>query len=135
VTDTALYIGIGFFLLLGAFIQFFVQWRRHHRDFTKELEPVLRSVGLRFVSATWPGWFKVGPFPKLEVELGRPQSRVGGIHGEYAEYRIVTFRDSEGQTHEIWAKIEFEMFRLRRIRWDATRKRKLPEAAKELIEN
>ena len=130
-----LYIGIGILVVIGLAFYFLITWRRHQKDFREHLEPILKSYGLRFVAARWTGFFKVGPFPKLEIEVGRPQSRVGGIRGEFSEYRIVTFQDSEGRTHEVWANLEFEMFRLRSIRWRAASVHDLPEAAKTMLEN
>lgn len=128
------YLIIGIFIVIGLTLYFLIIWRRHQKDFREYIEPVLESCGLKFVSAKWPGFFKVGPFPKFEVEIGRPQSRVGGIRGEFNEYRIVTFLDSDGRSHEIWANIEFEMFRLRFIKWRAVNEHSLPEAAKALLE-
>ncbi len=134
-TDATLYIGIGILVVVVLSVQFLITWRRHHRDYREHLEPILSSHGLQFVSARWPWFFKVGPFPKFEVEVGRPQSRVGGIRGEYNEYRIVTFQDSEGKAHEVWANLEFEMFRLRRLRWRTDSRYDLTEAARGLLEN
>jgi hypothetical protein len=134
-TGIMLYIGIGILVVIGLAFYFVITWRRHQKDFRGHLEPILKSYGLRFVAARWPGFFKVGPFPKLEIEVGRPQSRVGGIRGEFSEYRIVTFQDSEDQTHEVWANLEYEMFRLCSIRWRAVSAHDLPEAAKAMLED
>ena len=128
------YIGIGVLVLCGFAIQLVIRNRRHGRDHRKDLEPVLARHALAFVSAKWPGRFKVGPFPKFEIELGRPQSRAGGIRGEYDEYRLVTAKDSKGNTHELWARLEFELFRLRRIRWRAENEQNLPAQARALLE-
>ena len=117
------YMGIAILVMVGCAFQFVVSYRRHRRDHRQDLEPILNSHGLTFISAKWPGLFKVGPFPKVEVEVGRPQSRFGGIRGEYDEYRVVTVKDSQGNRFEIWARLEFELFRLRRIRWCADKSR------------
>ena len=130
-----LYVGIGLLVVAGLTVQFVITRRRHGRDHQRDLKPVLKSHDLTFVSAKWPGSFKVGPFPKVEVEVGRPQSRVGGISGEYDEYRIVNVRDSDGNTHQLWAKLEFELFRLRRIRWRAEDGQNLPSQARALLED
>lgn len=53
----------------------------------------------------------------IGIEVGGPQSRAGGICGEYDEHRIVTVQDSQGKIHELGAKLEFEVFLLRRVRW------------------
>jgi hypothetical protein len=134
-SDIVLYIGIGVLVASGLAVQLLITHRRHRHDHRKDLEPILKAHGLTFVSARWPGRFKVGPFPKFEIEVGRPQSRVGGIRGEYDEYRIVTVQDSQGKIHEHWAKLEFEVFRLRRIRWRAENGKNLPTQAREMLEN
>ena len=134
-SDIVLYIGIGLLVAGGLAVQLLITHRRHRRDHRKDLEPILKTHGLTFVSASWPGSFKVGPFPKCEIEVGPPQSRVGGTRGEYDEYRIVTVQDSQGKIHELWAKLEIEVFRLRRIRWRAENAKSLPSQAREMLEN
>lgn len=134
-SDTVLYIGIGMFAVGGLAVYLVIAFRRHGRDHRKDLEPILAAHGLAFVSARWPGMFKVGPFPKFEVEVGRPRSRVAGISGEYDEYRIVTVQDSQGSIHELWAKLEFELFRLRQIRWRAENDQNLPSQARAMLED
>ena len=134
-SDIVLYLGIGVLAAGGLAVQLLITHHRHRRDHRQALEPVLKTHGLTFVSASWPGRFKVGPFPKFEIEVGRPQSRVGGIRGEFDEYRIVTVQDSRGNLHELWANLEFELFRLRRIRWRAENAKSLPSQAREILEN
>ena len=126
--------GIALVAVIGLAIYFLITWRRHQKDYREHLEPILNLHGLQFVNARWPGFFKVGPFPKFEVETGRPQSRALGISGEFDEYRIVTFRDSDSQTHDVWALLEFEMFRLRGVRWRAENSQDLPGPAKAMLE-
>lgn len=132
--DIALYIGIGLLVLGGLAVQFTVARRRQRRDYRKDLEPILVKHELTFVSARWPGMFKVGPFPKIEIEIGRPQSRAGGIRGEYDVYRIVTVQDAKRNIHKLWAKLEFELFGLRRISWRAEKSQHLPPEAREMLE-
>ena len=134
-SNIVLYIGIGLLVAGGLAVQLVITHRRHMRDHRKDLEPILQTHGLTFVSASWPGRFKVGPFPKFEIEVGRPQSRVGGIRGEFNEYRIITVQDARGKIHELWANLEFELFRLRRIRWRAENAKRLPSKAREMLEN
>ncbi len=119
----------------GLAVQFVIARRRHRRDHRDDIEPILAVHGLTFVSVRWPGMFKVGPFPNVEIEVGRPQSRAGGIRGEYDEYRIVTVHDSQGKIHELWAKLEFELFRLQRIRWRTGDCQNLPSQARGILEN
>lgn len=130
-TDTTNICVIGGFLLVA----FVISRRRHQRDLRQYLEPELRRCGVDFISAVYPGMFKIGPFPKIEFEVGRPQSTIGGIRGEYDEYRIVSFKDSTGATHRLWALVEFEMFRFRRVRWRAEQKDGLPPSVLPILEN
>ncbi len=134
-SDIVLYIGVGAAVVGGLVVQLLITRRRHRRDHRKDLEPILKAPGLAFVSARWPGRFNVGPFPKFEIEVGRPQSRAMGIRGEYDEHRIVTVHDLQGKIHELWAKLEFEVFRLRRIKWRAENGKNLPPQAREMLEN
>ena len=133
-SDIVLYIGIGVLVAIGLAVQVLITHRRHRRDHRKDFEPILKTHGLTFVSARWPGRFNVGPFPKFEIEVGHPQSRIGGIRGEFDEYRIITVQDSQGKLHELWANLEFELFSIRRIRWRAENAGNLPSQAKELLE-
>ena len=128
---------IGFIVLVatGIFIYVVIIWRRHQNDYKEHLAPILNAHRFKFVTAKWPGIFKVGPFPTFEVEKGRVQSRIFGFRGEFSEYRIVKFQDPKGQAHEIWANIEFELFRFRRVRWRAYNTQVLPENAKAMLEN
>lgn len=128
---------IGFIVLVatGIFIYVFIIWRRHQKDYREHLEPILNAHGFKFVTAKWPGFFKVGPFLSFEVEKGRVQSRIFGFRGEFSEYRIVKFQDPKGQLYEIWANIEFELFRFRRVRWRAYNTQDLPENTKAMLEN
>ncbi len=133
--DKVFYVLVGVLVAGGLVVQFFITRRRHRRDHRADIEPILSAHGLAFVSARWPGMFKVGPFPRFEIISGRPQSRVGGIRGEYDEYRIVTVQDSQGKNHEIWALLEFELFCLRRIRWRGRHADELPPQARGMLED
>jgi hypothetical protein len=133
--NIGLYTGIGVLVIGGLAVQFLVTRRRHNRDHRQEFESILAAHGLTYVSARWPGMFNVGPFPKFEIEVGRPQSRFGGIRGEYDEYRIVTVRDSEGHIHNLWAKLEFELFRIKQIKWRSEHSQNLPSQVRPMLEN
>jgi hypothetical protein len=126
---------IGILFLVGGVSAFIISRRRHRRDLNEYLEPVLRECGVTLISAVYPGMFKVGPFPKFEVQRGRPQTTVAGVSGEYNEYRIVSFRDSKGVVFRVWALVEFEMFKFRRVRWRAERKDLLPQSVLPILEN
>jgi len=133
--DIVPYIGIAALVAGGLAVQVLITRRRHGRGYRRDLEPILAAPGLKFVSARWPGMFKVGPFPKFEMEFGRPQSHVLWIRGEYDAYRIVSVQDSEGRVYELWAMLEFELFRLRRVRWRAEKGQNLPAEVRGLLEN
>lgn len=126
---------IGVFLIAGGLSAFVISRRRHQQDLRQYLEPVLRECGVTFIAAVYPGMFKVGPFPKVEFERGRPQTKIGGVPGEYGEYRVVSFSNSNGEEFRLWALVEFEMFRFRRVRWRAERKDSLPKSVLPLLEN
>ncbi len=108
--------------------------RRHRQDLSEYLVPDLSKCGLKLVSAVFPGRFKVGPFPKFEMTIG-PASCVGGVRGEYSEYRVVTCTDAAGRTYELWAQVHFELFRFRNIRWRAENKAALPQNVWSILEN
>ena len=122
-------------LLVGVASAFVIARRRHRRDLSKYLEPVLHQCDVKFISAAYPGLFKVGPFPKFEVERGRPQTTIGGTRGEYNEYRIVRFSDSTGRVYQLWALVEFEMFQFGRVRWRAEQRDSLPASVLPILEN
>jgi hypothetical protein len=134
-SDTTGIYAIGCFVLIGGVTAFVISRRRHQRDLREYLEPVLQKCGVTYISAVYPGIFKVGPFPKFEVERDRPESTVGGISGEYNEYRVVSFSDSNGHVFRLWALVEFEMFQFRRVRWRAEQKDSLPLTILSLLEN
>ncbi len=109
--------------------------KRRLQDLRPFLEPPLRSCGVEYLSAVGPPLFHTGPFPIVEFERGRPQSSALGVSGEYLEYKIVTIRDKSGRTHQLWAIVEFELFRFRRVRWRAQSSETLPKSVLPLLEN
>ncbi len=121
---------------IALFAQVIVSRRRQRRDVREYLAPPLRERSAEFISAVSPkGLFNTGPFPKFEAEVGRPISSIAGVQGEYLEYKIVHFRDSEGAVPELWALIEFEVFKFRRVRWRAEYKEGLSPAILSMLEN
>ena len=126
---------IGISLFVGGGSTIAILRRRHQRDLSEFLEPDLRKCGVTFISAVYPGLFKIGPFPKFEGPRRRPQTTVNGIRGEYNEYRIVSFSDSKGAVFRLWALVEFEMFQFRRVRWRAEQKDSLPQSVLSILEN
>ena len=132
--ESGMYLVIGLFLIGGLAVQFIIARRRHQKDHRQDLEPILAAHGLTFVSAKWPGMFKVGPFPKFEFKMAGPQSRMGGVRGEYTEYRIVTCQDSQGNKHLLWVQLEFELFQLTEVRWRVEEGQDLPSQALGMVE-
>ena len=130
-----IYIVIGTLVFGALSVQLIITRRRHGKDHREDLQPILAEEGLIYVTSRWPGMFKVGPFPKFEVEVGRPQSRIGGIRGEYDEYRIVTVQDSQGNIFETWARLEFELFQLKGIRLRMEAGHNVPAQAQKIVEN
>jgi hypothetical protein len=126
---------VGCLLAIGLVSSNFVSIRRHRQSLREYLEPDLRKCGVDFISAIYPGRFKVGPFPKFEHESGHPQTRVGGMAGEYNEYRIVSFRADGGRVYRLWALVEFECFEFRRVRWRAEQPDSLPQNVSPILEN
>jgi hypothetical protein len=121
-------------IVVSAAIISFVAFRRHTRDCRQYLEPPLKQCRVEYVSARSPKIFQTGPFPKFEIEMGRPVTNAAGVQGEYTEYRIVTFRDTNRQLHELWACVEFEAFKFRRVRWRAEKTDGLPAQIMSILE-
>jgi len=133
-TNLPLYIFL-IFVLIGVVSRFIVAKRRHKEDYREYLEPILSKNNMQYISSVFPGWFNVGPFPKVETELGRPQSQVSFLgRGEYSQYRVVTVSDSEGHMYKIWALLDFEVFKLRRVRWRVEEGQSVPGEANKMIE-
>lgn len=121
---------------MGLTSQFLITRSRHKKSYRNYLEPILNDHNLRYISSTFPGWFNVGPFPKIEGKIGRPQSTIPFIgQGEYHQYRIVEVLDSQENTYQLWALLDFEIFGLRRIRWRVFPHDSFPDEAKVLLEN
>ena len=132
--DVSITVLLGILIAGGAAFQFLLLRRRHGRSHREHLAPSLERYGLSLVSSEFPGWFKTGPFPRFEIEVGRPQTRVAGVRGEFDEYRLVTAADSGGNQCRLWALLEFEAFRLRRVRWRAEPNAKAPDSVRTLLE-
>jgi hypothetical protein len=104
------------------------------RDLRIYLEPPLRDRGAEFLSAAAPkGWFVSGPFPKFEFRAG-PASRIGPLRGEYSYWRVVRIRDRDGIERELWAVVEFEVFKFARVRWRAFEPAALPHEIRSMLE-
>ncbi len=132
--DMIFYIVIGIAVCGGIFKSVMISRQRHKKNYREHIEPILKKQGLQFISSEYPGIFKTGPFDKIEVSFGTPQTRAGGIRGEYSEYRIVTFQDKTGKEYKIWAKLEFEAFQLKQLRWRIETSTIIPKEIEAIIE-
>ena len=111
VAFVAVAVGVGFAINI-------VRMRaRRRKTYQELLEPELKGFGFNFVSSTTPKLFDRGPFPKFEIEIGRPTLKTPIGSGGYDEYRIVRFRDPRGVEHEAWARLKFALFRIWKIDW------------------
>ena len=124
------------FLILGtvSLVAHFIYLRkRHQKDYREYLEPLLADHNLSFISSKFPGWFKVGPFPKVEVKIGVAQSQFPLVgSGEYVQYRMVTITTETGERHTIWAKLNFELFMLTGVQWQ-TENHPIPKELEALL--
>jgi hypothetical protein len=128
---------IGAFIILvvfGAAVQLRVRRKRRTRDYREFIEPPLTARGMRVVSIERPVYGDDNPFPSREIEIGRPLSNVGGTRGEYDEDRVVAFVVGDGDAGRIWARVQFEVFQFRRIRWRELPAEPVPAALRDLLE-
>ena len=128
------FVGIAILVLIVLAGTLVMSGQRHKLDLSQYLEPPLQACGMTFISAIYPGLFKVGPFPKFEMTVG-PATTVNGRRGEYSEYRIVNFKDSGGRDFQLWALVEFEAFEFKNVRWRAEQKVSLPSSVLAILEN
>ena len=110
-------------------------WRRNSATYESELRPVIEEAGFKLIQSQHPGMGNLGPFPALEIQLGVKQGWIGGVSGQYSQYRVVEVTNSTGEQFTLWACLEFEAFQLQRIRWrpDPTQ-RDLPDSLGGLVE-
>ena len=66
---------------------------------------------MKYIKSEYPGLFKVGPFKKFEIEIGKPQINNGTVRYERTYYRKVTALKNSKTEVEIWAKIETGWFK------------------------
>lgn len=100
-------------------IGLFVKWMSDSaKDFSDIIELELKTKGIKFISSKYPGLFKVGPFKKFEVSIGKPQINDGAIQYENTYYRIVKIKTKNNKTKEIWAKIDTSWFKDTKIEFN-----------------
>jgi hypothetical protein len=106
--------------------------RRRPKDYREYLAPALSQHGLQFVSARYPGLFRVGPFPMVEPRASR---RLRGDFGSFVEYRVVSCADGAGRQFDVWAQLDFVAYVLQRLRWRTEPGSAIPDSAKALLES
>ena len=87
------------------------------KNFADIIETDLKKYGLKYLSSTYPGLFKVGPFKKFEITIGKPMINSGTVQYEHTYYRIVELRTKNNRTERIWAKIETNWFKDTKIEY------------------
>ena len=103
------------------------------KNFADIIETDLKKYGLKYLSSTYPGLFKVGPFKKFEITIGKPMINSGTVQYEHTYYRIVELRTNLGEVknegweielrtknnreERIWAKIETNWFKDTKIEY------------------
>ncbi len=81
------------------------------KKFSDIIEVEVKKQGLNFVNSKYPGLFKVGPFKKFEIKIGRPTINNGAIRYDNTYYRIVHIKTKSNETKFVWAKIETNLFK------------------------
>ncbi len=87
------------------------------KNFADIIEADLKKYGLKYLSSTYPGLFKVGPFKKFEITLGKPMINNGSVQYERTYYRIVRLKTKNNKTTQVWAKIETNWFKETQIEY------------------
>ena len=119
-------------MVATAIVGLVVARHRHRKDYRGYLAPELERHGLQFVSARYPGAFRVGPFPFIEPRANRHlQTNIGS----FVEYREVDCIDRAGRHFTVWAQLDFVFYILQRLRWRIEAGASFPESAKGLLEN
>jgi len=103
-----------FIFLVICIITFFgwLDWQfNKSKNFRNLIEPQLEKAGMKYIKSEYPGLFKVGPFKKFEIEIGKPQINNGTVRYERTYFRKVTALKNNKTEVEIWAKIETGWFK------------------------
>ncbi|MEK6153987.1 hypothetical protein WIW50_12030 [Flavobacteriaceae bacterium 3-367] len=96
-----------------------VYWKVNtKRDFKDVIEPLLNKKGFTYVSSKYPGVFRVGPFKKIEVTIGKPQINNGAVRYEKTFYRIVDLKTKNNKSRQTWAKIETSWFKETKVEFN-----------------
>lgn len=69
----------------------YLQWvRQKSKDFSEIINSKLKKHELKFISSTYSGFMKAGPFNRFEISFGKPQINSGSI--QYENRIIVLLR-------------------------------------------
>ncbi len=111
-----------FLILFIVCISAILGWLNWHldkrKDFRELIEPQLERFGMKYIKSEYPGIFKVGPFKKFEIKIGKPQINNGTIIYEKTYYRKITALANYNSEVEIWAKIETGWFKNKSVEFN-----------------
>ena len=72
---------------------------------------------MTIIAVKWPGFFQIGPFPKMSMESGGIQTSISLLgQGEYNIYKKVVIECDKIRTVS-WALVKYEMFEIKSIDW------------------
>lgn len=104
---------------IGIIISLFIKWLSDSsKDFTDLIKAELETKGMKLISLTYPGLFKVGPFKKFEISFGKPQINDGAVQYEKTYYRVVELETKRNRTKKVWVKIETSWFKETQIEFN-----------------
>ncbi len=112
--DWLLYIAIA--LGVAVFIVTRFVWNRN--TYASVLSSYLAEYGCQLVRIEIPKSCKTNPFPKVSVRWGAIRSEVMGVDTTHVEYRIVTFRDKNGNEYTRWVRLLIHLFGTQDIIWE-----------------
>jgi len=93
---------------IGIFIKWLID---KSADFSGLIAKELKKEGLELLNSSYPGLFKVGPFKKVEIKIGKPLIYVGAVKHERTFYRIVEVKTKNNRKEQVWAKIDTNWFK------------------------
>ena len=99
------------FILL-AILVLFISWKYDSsKDFSQLIQVELRKNNMKLVNLKYPGIFKVGPFEKIKITVGKPLINDGAIQYEKSYIRLVKLETNNKKVHEVWVKISTHWFK------------------------
>ncbi len=93
-----------------------IAFHRQTKDYRHLLRERVEKKGYEILKASWPGFFRTGPFPKIRISKGPyVHTHLLGIRGEYEIYRLVRLRSKKGLESTHWVRMRFRAFRLHKV--------------------